>query len=101
MAMHIAPKSFYPPPQVRSAVMIFSPAEKYNIGDWRKFEGVVRGAFRQRRKLLRNNLSDLPGISKDDVDNVLEGLGLAENIRAEQISIEEFIKLAEALPNIT
>lgn len=93
----ISPKAFYPPPKVNSCTLSFSPHEGYRISDWDNFEGVVRGAFFHRRKQLVNNLAQLGGMAKEEIKGILSELGLNENVRAEAVSIQEFIKLAEKI----
>ena len=93
----IPPKAFFPPPKIYSSTMTFRPKEKYEISDMANFEKIVRQSFLHRRKQLVNNLSKLPEIDKGRLEAVLTELGLGRNCRAEQISIDNFIKLAEAL----
>ncbi len=91
----ISAAAFYPPPKIKSVTLSLVPAEKYQIKDWGNFSAVVRQAFLHRRKQLVNNLGLLPGISKEWIGEILYELGLDRNIRAEALSIQEFLKLAE------
>ena len=76
---------FDPPPKVKSAVIKLSRIkEQPEIKNWNKFKNVVKAAFNQRRKTLKNALS-LYETSKIPE----EFLGL----RAEQLSVENFITL--------
>jgi 16S rRNA (adenine1518-N6/adenine1519-N6)-dimethyltransferase len=100
LALAIPAKSFEPPPKVKSATMSFSPREKYSVSDWEWFEKIVRLSFRQRRKLLVNNLSGMEGISRSSVVDAVDRLGLDRNARAEEIDIATFIHLAESLSKI-
>ena len=93
----IPPKAFYPPPKVFSSTLIFKPREKYRIDDRDYFEKIVRQSFLHRRKQLVNNLSLLSGIDKNRLEGILDQLNLDRNCRAEQISIESFMQLAELL----
>jgi len=101
IVLHISPKSFLPPPKVKSAVMIFNAAEKYRIANQEQFEKVVRLAFRHRWKLLINNLTEALDVKKEYLCEILDRLNFDRNIRAEQIDIDGFIRLADALPNIS
>ncbi len=102
LMMPISPNSFFPPPNVKSSVMLFRQIKKkYAISHQEQFERVVRCAFRHRRKLLVNNLIELPGVKKDQLHRTLDNLGFDRNIRAEQINIEGFIRLSNELPNIS
>ena len=50
-----------------------------------------------RRKTLVNNIGSLLGISKERAREVLVSLGYSESIRGEALSIEDYIKIADAL----
>lgn len=93
----IPPKAFYPPPKIFSSTLVFRPGEKYQINDKSFFEKIVRQSFLHRRKQLVNNLSLLPEIEKNRLEDILTKLNLDRNCRAEQINIESFIRLAERL----
>lgn len=93
----IPPTAFYPPPKVFSAVLIFEPVDKREIGNYAFFERVVRAAFVHRRKMLINNLADAEIVSKSELAEILKGMGKEANIRAEALSIEDFIRLSELL----
>jgi 16S rRNA (adenine1518-N6/adenine1519-N6)-dimethyltransferase len=80
---------FRPPPKVKSAVIRLSRNNTVDIGcDVSFYTRVVKAAFNQRRKTLRNALKPL--LSGKDV-SALEGL-LSK--RAEQLDVDEFINLA-------
>ena len=94
--MSISGGAFFPPPNVKSATLLFDAHPKYNIPRWENFEQIVRQSFRQRRKLLSNNLSQLPGMSRFRILEIYEQLGFSPDVRAEQLSITDFLRL-EAL----
>ena len=58
------------------------------INDHKRFADVVRAAFGQRRKTLRNALS---GVC--DTDQI-EAAGLRPDLRAEQVEVAAFVRLA-------
>lgn len=89
--------AFTPPPEVVSAVIKLEPWPVVPKFDLEKMEKVVRAAFTQRRKTLVNNL--VPNIIADvaRLKIILAELNLAENCRAEEISIAQFAKLSERL----
>lgn len=98
LCFDVAPEHFQPAPKVVSCVIELRPKEKQTVVPHRElFELVVRTAFRQRRKLLSNNLT--PELLPDTgaVRALLAQAGLAENTRAEQVSIAGFLKLTECL----
>ena len=96
--MTISPKSFFPPPKIVSATLLFEPRQdKPRVEHWDYFERTVRAAFQQRRKLLANNLVRMGGPVKADIVQILSEMGLAENVRAEQVTIEEFIQIGDRI----
>ena len=89
----VPPTAFKPPPQVDSAVVRLLPHApgSINIADRAVFAHVVRDAFGQRRKTLRNALSALC----DDAD--FAATGVSPKARAEEIAVPQFIALANHL----
>lgn len=89
----VAPGAFRPPPKVDSAVvrLVPKPADAIGIADPARFAQVVKAAFAQRRKTLRNTLA---GIA--DVD-ALMAAGIDPGTRAEQVPVAAFVELANAL----
>jgi len=83
----VSESSFTPPPKVKSAVIRLLPLEKnVEMKDEGSFFRLVKSAFNQRRKMLRNAVKGLfdSEILKDEIFNK----------RAEQISVKEFGKLS-------
>jgi len=98
----IRPAAFYPSPKVTSSTMVLKPGRRYAIKDWLFFEKVVRQAFHHRRKMLINNLDRFEEADKSMLHNIFEKLGFDEKVRAEQLSITDFIKLTdEFISNIS
>jgi 16S rRNA (adenine1518-N6/adenine1519-N6)-dimethyltransferase len=92
----VAPTAFVPPPKVTSAVARLTPRlPTARLADLRPLERVTAAAFGQRRKMLRGSLA---GIFTDPVAT-LERLGLRPTARAEELSVEDFVRLAGALDN--
>jgi 16S rRNA (adenine1518-N6/adenine1519-N6)-dimethyltransferase len=90
----VPPSAFTPSPEVESAVLRFEPHEVRGDGF---FDDVVRAAFTQRRKTLRNalrNTTHMTGIREDDVYEVPEEL-LSK--RPGKMTPEEFERAADAL----
>lgn len=89
----VPPGAFRPPPKVDSAVvrLIPKPPGQVGIADFALFEAVVRDAFGQRRKTLRNAVQQL--CSGDDI----VAAGLRPDARAEQLEVAQFIALANHL----
>lgn len=95
----VAPDSFFPRPEVVSSVVKLSPLRiNHDLPPW--FSSLVRSAFSSRRKTLRNNMKGIqlyPGVSGEMVLDACSDLGIEPGIRAEKISVEEFIALAGSL----
>jgi len=85
---------FIPPPKVTSAILHLVPYEKplFDV-EFEKLEMVVAGAFNQRRKMIRSSLKSV----FENPDEVLKNLGLNPELRAENLTIEEFCRLAAVL----
>jgi len=93
LCFDISPEHFHPPPKVTSSLISLTPKEEKSVDNFDLFEKIVRTSFKQRRKLLINNLKD--DIIKDAEmgKEILKQVGLPVNCRAEQLSIEDFMKL--------
>ena len=91
-------RSFFPAPKVNSALVKLVVREKplLELTDYTHFRKVVKGAFAQRRKNIKNCLM-AAGFEKENIQKALSSLGLDENIRGEKLSIEMFGKLSEVL----
>ncbi len=98
--MNVNRKLFFPVPRVDSAVLRIEKYDKriLNGESEKTFFVIVKAAFKQKRKTLANNLHQVMGIEKDEVIKFLEAQGLTDKIRAEQIDMNTFIKLAEVWP---
>ena len=91
-------KSFYPAPKVNSALVSLKVRKEplLQLSDYSFFRRVIKAAFSQRRKTLKNCLVGA-GFDKEKVAKAISELGLDENIRGEKLSIQEFGELAGAL----
>ncbi len=90
----VAPGAFRPAPKVDSAVvrLVPRPPGAAGIADRARFAAIVRAAFGQRRKTLRNALSALLDAA------AIEAAGLRPDARAEQVPVEGFVRLANLPP---
>ena len=93
-------KCFYPSPKVNSAIvkLIVRNQPKINLSDYSYFRKIIKAAFAQRRKTLKNCLINA-GLNKDKVLEAFKLLDIDENIRGEKLSIEQFGSLVQALQN--
>ena len=89
----VPPGAFRPPPKVDSAVVRLVPRAVHEIGidDARVFSAVVRDAFGQRRKTLRNALSAQCDAS------LMATAGIDPQERAERLSVADFVRLANTV----
>jgi 16S rRNA (adenine1518-N6/adenine1519-N6)-dimethyltransferase len=94
---HLTPACFIPPPKVASAVLRVDLHQTPPVAlrDEALFYKIVRGAFMQRRKMLRNAL--LPHCATADLDVALAEAGIDGTRRPETLALEEFARLANAL----
>ena len=92
---NIGPTAFDPPPKVESAFVRLEPFEQppVQVNDEKLFRTLVKQAFSQRRKTLRNTLREML-----DADT-LSRLGVDPSARAETLAIEDFAVLANHLGN--
>jgi 16S rRNA (adenine1518-N6/adenine1519-N6)-dimethyltransferase len=89
----VPPESFDPAPKVQSAVvrLIPKPAAELTARSHDKLAAVVLAAFSQRRKMLRNTLKSTLG------DAGFNALGIDPTCRAEDISVEDYVRIANYL----
>jgi 16S rRNA (adenine1518-N6/adenine1519-N6)-dimethyltransferase len=91
MAFDVPPQAFTPPPKVTSSVVHLEPVANPLACDVSALERVTHAAFGQRRKMLRQSVKSLGGealLAKAEID---------PQRRAETLSVEEFVRLANAL----
>lgn len=102
VAFRVSPRSFLPRPRVDSAVVVLdiAAAPRVPVADLGGYEAVVRAAFGQRRKMLRNALARLAsdrGLDAAELDAACAGAGVAPQARAETLTLDDFARLARAL----
>jgi len=87
----VPPEAFNPPPKVNSAIVRLTPYEvrPYPLVSKEKLERLVASSFAMRRKTLINNLKGIVSATE------LEALGIEGKKRPEQISIEDYVRLAQ------
>ncbi len=89
----VPPEAFYPPPQVQSSIvkLIPYPTMSHHAKNYQHFENLVRLAFTQRRKTIRNSLKTL--LNDDD----WKYLAIDPKLRPEQISMVDYVKMSNTL----
>jgi 16S rRNA (adenine1518-N6/adenine1519-N6)-dimethyltransferase len=98
----VGKNSFIPRPKVDSAVVVLERLEHAHEGidDPKFFNKVIRSSFAQKRKSLMNNLLNWQGRTDDNrekIKQIFDDCNIAENARAEQVSIEQFKQMAADL----
>ena len=96
-AFDVGRRAFSPPPDVDSTILHLVPFKERPIQakDDQVLRRVIKAAFSQRRKTLRNSLSAYCR-DKDVINATLEKVGIAPERRAESLSVAEFVALADA-----
>ena len=89
----VPPYAFEPAPKVHSAILRLQPNDQFDrqIDDFSKYEKLVRQAFSQRRKTLRNTLKNTCSSEQ------IEQAGLSPSQRAEELSISDFVRLYQTI----
>ncbi len=82
--------AFTPPPKITSSVVQLTPVEPRLHCNVKNLERLTAAGFGQRRKMLRASLKTV--FEKPETE--LEALGIAPTLRAEELSVEEFVRLA-------
>ncbi|MBZ9997132.1 16S rRNA (adenine(1518)-N(6)/adenine(1519)-N(6))-dimethyltransferase RsmA [Mesorhizobium sp. BH1-1-4] len=91
IAFDVPPQAFTPPPKVTSSVVHLEPRATPLPADVRKLGRVTEAAFGQRRKMLRQSVKSLGG------EALLERAEIDPTRRAETLSVEEFVRLTNAV----
>lgn len=87
----VSKNSFYPKPNVDSMIVSLYKKEKPFVKDETLFYKLIRDSFKYKRKTLRNNLK---GYDLDKIEDVLKDYGYDLTVRAEQLSLDVFCKIA-------
>ena len=99
LRLQVGRDCFRPVPAVDSSVveLRFAPKPRYAVEDADCFDRLVRRAFGQRRKMLRNSLLGLnPGGGRSWLAELGQQAGIELTRRPEELSIEEFVRLSDA-----
>jgi 16S rRNA (adenine1518-N6/adenine1519-N6)-dimethyltransferase len=99
----VSPKSFYPVPKVHSAVVRFRPmGTRFPVHDERTFDRLVKAAFSNRRKTIRNSLSLClrSSLALSGIDDLLKQANVNPTDRAETLSIETYARMSNILKDM-
>ncbi len=105
---YVPAENFWPEPEVDSAIVKIRPhpnpllsKERENtkiVDKERDFFRMVKFGFSAKRKMLKNNLAAGYKITNEQAQNLLKSAGINEKIRAEGLSLSDWLKLFEKLP---
>lgn len=101
-AFKVSPQCFRPRPEVDSAVVLLRVLEPRTRRpeEEQRFSSLVRAAFAHRRKTLLNSLKN-EGYDSKHVETALAKLDLSPSLRAETLTLEQFLALARCLEDLT
>lgn len=90
---------FTPPPRVDSQVVIFRRRPEPLVSSNRqpKFFRLIKAGFSAKRKKLRSSLSGGLGMTKDDIEQVLKKAGISADLRAQDLTICQWLKIEKEL----
>ena len=94
--MDVSRHVFSPKPNVDSIVVQFTFHHRYSLENEEQFFEMVKACFKQRRKTIYNNLNEYLK-DKEKTEAVLGKADIALNTRAQQLSLDDFIRLYGAM----
>jgi 16S rRNA (adenine1518-N6/adenine1519-N6)-dimethyltransferase len=89
---NLSAQIFYPVPKIDSTVLVFTKREDIIIKDFNTLKNLTKKVFNKRRKSIKNSLKELKNISDH-----LNKLEINEKYRPEQISVDNFCRLANLI----
>jgi 16S rRNA (adenine1518-N6/adenine1519-N6)-dimethyltransferase len=95
-ALVIRRGAFYPQPEVDSAVVKLVPRAT-RVAETPAFRALVRGAFQQRRKKLRNAWDNVRGADRERLAAVAARAGIDLDARGETLTVADFARMAQEL----
>lgn len=98
----VPPHCFFPVPEVTSAVVRLKPLAEPPVqcADMKLFKRIIAAGFKQRRKMLKNNLRFLQ-VGELEIARIMRDANINPAARAEDLSIRQFATLADALKDVT
>ncbi|HUJ08485.1 MAG TPA: 16S rRNA (adenine(1518)-N(6)/adenine(1519)-N(6))-dimethyltransferase RsmA [Verrucomicrobiae bacterium] len=92
----VSPRCFYPSPRVESAIVVMDRRDpRVKLQPGAPFHEIVRAGFGQRRKMLRKLLAGF-----GDIDAAFAATSISPTTRAEELSLEQWISLANAIEEV-
>lgn len=97
LGLIVLPELFTPPPKVDSQVVKIIFRKKPLIAPEAEFMRLVKAAFSAKRKKLRSSLAGGLAISKSSAEKILKKADIDPNLRAEQLSFDDFQKIFQSM----
>ncbi len=94
---NVSKNCFFPSPNVESSVISFMITNKYINVNKKKLFRILKSAFRERRKNILNSISSGMHMEKSKVSDILISCDLDRNLRAENLSLEDFINISNLI----
>ena len=93
LLFHVPAQAFYPPPKVESSIVRLIPYRTYPhlANDYEIFDAIVKQAFNQRRKTLRNSLKHIID------DEMWSQAQLSSDLRPENLSVGDFVAISNTV----
>jgi len=95
--MTLEPRSFHPPPKVRSAVVVLDPRDPALAAPRERVLDLASASFRMRRKKLVNNLIGWRDLSREQILDAMKRAAVDTEARAETLTLADFDRLVQAL----
>lgn len=97
--LKVPKEGFIPEPEVTSAVIQFNilKAPRVNVKNEEDFFKLIKQSFLMKRKTLVNALTGYKNKEKQEIINILQELNINEKVRAEQLTLEQFVKIYEKM----
>lgn len=95
---NVSRNCFYPVPNVDSEIVSMEINKNDSaLKNDTIFGKFIQNIFEMKRKTLANNICKKTNFSRDDLNKILQELGLSESVRAESLSLNQISKIYEAL----
>ena len=93
--MVVQAELFTPPPKVDSQILrlVRRPSPYFGDRDSKRLFRLVKAGYSERRKKLRSSLSGGLQISKEQADELLSSAGISADLRAQNLSLDDWLKL--------
>lgn len=94
---NVSKESFIPNPEVESSIVRLNIRDKkpVEVKNEKLFFEIIRNNFNQRRKTFLNSLSGI--IEKEKMKNILKELNIDENVRGENLTLEQYAKITNKI----